>query len=130
MLKKAEKKSVYDSLEEAELTEYMQAATKAFDVVLCVDTLVYFGNLSAALAAASNALLPDGWLLFTVERHGKNDSAEGFRLQHHGRYSHSRSYLEEELASAGFRVRDLVKVKLRNEGKKPVKGFLAVAQLQ
>ena len=130
MLRKAKKKSAYDHLEEAELTEYMLATTNAFDVVLCVDTLVYFGNLSAALAAAANTLLPDGWLLFTVERHGDKTSAEGFRLQHHGRYSHRADYLENELDSAGFRVHELIKVKLRNEGKKPVKGILAVAQLQ
>lgn len=130
MLKKAEKKSVYDKLEEAELTEYMHAATKCFDVVLCVDTLVYFGDLSAALSGAANTLVPDGWLLFTVERHGKKTSTEDSILQHHGRYSHRSGYVEDELVSAGFRIHELVKVKLRNEGKKPVKGILAVAQLQ
>jgi predicted TPR repeat methyltransferase len=128
MLKKAKGRAVYDRLEEAELTKFMQSADNDFDVITCVDTFVYFGDLADALRAAHGALSEQGWLFFTVERHTEQECAEAYRLQHHGRYSHRKAYIDETLTRAGFLVRELGNVALRNESKKPVKGILVVAQ--
>jgi predicted TPR repeat methyltransferase len=128
MLKKAKARGVYDRLEEAELTEFMQSAHKDFDVIICVDTFVYFGDLDDALQAAGEALSDHGWIFFTVERHKEKECTDGHRLQYHGRYSHRKAYIAETLARAGFEVRELGGVTLRNEEKEPVKGFLVVAQ--
>ncbi|MDH3431230.1 MAG: tetratricopeptide repeat protein, partial [Gammaproteobacteria bacterium] len=128
MLQKATKKAVYDHLEVAELTEYMNAAPDQFDIVICVDTFVYFGDLSEAFNAASRTLSANGWLFFTVETHTDKENQKGYCLQHHGRYGHSREYLGDTLESAGFAVQSLEDVVLREEGGQPVAGTLAVAR--
>jgi predicted TPR repeat methyltransferase len=95
-------------------------------VVVSADTLVYFGELEAAMRAAARALRPGGWLCFTVE--ALDEGQDGYRIQHHGRYAHSRTYLEAVLDKAGLRIAEIESVLLRNEGGVPVAGWLTVAQ--
>ena len=128
MLEKARKRDVYDVLEEGELTAYMQANPGKFDVVTCVDTFVYFGDLSPAFLASNEALSPGGWLFFTVEQHVQDDHSSGYWLRPHGRYSHTREHLENLLTTAGLTVESAEDVVLRNEGGKPVSGLLFSAQ--
>jgi predicted TPR repeat methyltransferase len=128
MLKRAEKRGVYDQLEEAELSAYMSEKKAAFDVVICVDTFVYFGDLGGALRAASHTLRSGGWLFFTVEQHETNEHDNNYWLQSHGRYSHSKDYVHRTLEHTGFEICDLDDVFLRMEGGKPVDGILAIAQ--
>ena len=127
MLAKARGRGLYDELQQAELTAYMQQQDAHFDVVVSADTLVYFGALDEALRAAASALRPRGCLCFTVEALA-NGAADDYRLQHHGRYAHSKSYLEAMLGQAGFRVLRLDREVLRSEGGEPVAGWLVVAQ--
>ncbi len=128
MLRKAQLLGVYDMLEEAELTEYMSSREDSFDIVTCVDTFVYFGELGDAIDAAAKALRPSGHFLFTVERHLDDECEAGFWLRHHGRYSHSSSYIEQLLSAAGFRIVSIEDADLRKERGKPVAGMLAVAE--
>ena len=128
MLRKAQLLDVYDMLEEAELTEYMLRNCERFDLVICVDTFVYFGDLADAIGAAYGALRPDSHLVFTVERHAEDEHDGDFWLRHHGRYSHGRSYLDRLLTRTGFEVQKLEAVVLRKEQGKPVEGTLAVAR--
>jgi predicted TPR repeat methyltransferase len=126
MLQKARGRELYDALHQAELTAFMAERPGAFDVVASADTLVYFGDLGEALAAAAQTLRPGGWLCFTVEALG--DDETGYRLQHHGRYAHSREYLEAALGRAGFAAPRFDRVVLRLEGGEPVAGWLVLAQ--
>lgn len=127
MLKKAQRRGVYDHLEEAELTAYMSGRRNAFDVVICADTFVYFGDLAEAFVAACSTLRSKGRLFFTVEQHSEEEHTEGYWLQDHGRYSHSKSYLRATLGDAGLDVEVTDDVVLRLEGGKPVSGTLVVA---
>ncbi|MCJ7815296.1 MAG: tetratricopeptide repeat protein [Xanthomonadales bacterium] len=124
MLCMARKRNVYDVLREDELTAFMQDNPGQFDVVTCVDTFVYFGDLSAAFAACSETLNPGGWLFFTVERHALEENLSGYWLRPRGRYSHTREHLENLLTNAGLTVESSEDVILRNEGDKPVSGLL------
>lgn len=128
MLRKAQLLGVYDMLEEAELCEYMAAHAEEFDVVTCVDTFVYFGELAEAFQAMSGSLRSGGQCVFTVERHLEDEQTDGYWLQHHGRYSHSHDYIEEELLTAGFSLVSKQEVVLRKENGKPVNGLLTVAK--
>lgn len=126
MLQKARGRDLYDALHQGELTAFMAQRPGTFDVVASADTLVYFGDLGDALAAAAEALRPGGWLCFTLEALG--DDETGYRLRHHGRYAHSREYLERVLDRAGFTAPTLDRVVLRLEGGEPVAGWLATVQ--
>jgi predicted TPR repeat methyltransferase len=127
MLEKARGRGLYDELVRAELVGFLAAHPAAFHLVVSADTLCYFGNLAAAMAAAGTTLRPGGHLVFTVERAEDHEAPAGFRLNHHGRYSHTEGYLRAVLAAAGLRARSLASATLRLELGKPVAGLVVIA---
>ena len=127
MVNKARERAVYDELVVAELTAFMQGRPHAFDLIVSADTLVYFGDLSAALTAAAEALRPGGRLTFTVERLEDEDAQANFHLSPHGRYSHAEHYLRRELTMAGLTLSALTTATLRFERQEPVIGYVVLA---
>jgi len=129
MLRKAAGRASYDRLVVAELAGFLRGAPEAFDVVASSDTLVYFGELREVLAAARGALRPGGRLLFTLEHASAEEArAEGYRIQPHGRYSHTRPYVHATLAAAGFEVIAIESARLRREGLAQVDGLAVAAR--
>ena len=122
MLAQANEKQVYDDLTKAELTDYLRGRTNAFDLIISADTLVYFGALEDVVAAAAGALRPSGLLIFTLEDAGAAAPPD-HRLQLHGRYCHSRAYVERLLAGAGL-VPEIAHAALRMESGTPVAGLV------
>ena len=129
MIAQAAKRAMYDDIVEAELTGYLRGSPAAFDVVASSDTLVYFGDLREVLTAAHAALRPQGRLVFTLE-HAANDAdaPQGYRLQPHGRYVHTETYVRNMLSGAGLEVIDIDKQALRREGSSHVAGLLVLAR--
>jgi predicted TPR repeat methyltransferase len=122
MLAQAKAKKSYGTLVKAELTEYLRDKGRAFDLIVSADTLVYFGCLQAVISAFAGALRPNGMLVFTLE-HAVGDSAGmDYRLELHGRYSHSRAYVEQLLVSSGLQPK-IVPAELRMESGAPVRGW-------
>ncbi|MCP4622049.1 MAG: tetratricopeptide repeat protein [bacterium] len=126
MLTKAAGRKTYDDLVKYELTEFLNHRSAAFDVIASADTLCYFGGLELVLKAAAKALKPDGLIVFTLEDTGED--ATDHKLNPHGRYSHSGSYVQSTLAKADLARQAITSVVLRNEGKQPVAGHLVVAK--
>jgi len=128
MLALARQRGVYDELHEAELTAFLVSRPAAFDIIVLADVLCYFGRLEPAIGAARDALLPDGLLCFSVEALTEGAAEESFRLGRHGRYSHTRPYLERLVSGAGFEPPVIDDVVLRQELGEPVKGHLVSAR--
>jgi predicted TPR repeat methyltransferase len=126
MLEHARERACYDELVAAELTAYLRSHRSQFDGVICADTLVYFGPLEDPLSAARDALRDSGILVFTVEASSDEHGPE-HRLQSHGRYAHSESYLCRVVPAAGFRLSSLSRETLRQERGADVPGYLVVA---
>ncbi len=126
MLAQAKDKNVYDELLKAELTEYLRGSLDAFDLILSADTLVYFGALEEVVAAAARALRRKGLLIFTLEHALDADAGLDYRLELHGRYAHSRAYVERLLAGAGL-TSTIVEAHLRMESGTPVAGLVVCA---
>jgi predicted TPR repeat methyltransferase len=124
MIELARKRSLYDDLVVAELSAYLRAHPGAFDAVVSADTLVYFGDLGEVAAAAARALRPGGALVFTVEAAEPANAPAGFRLNPHGRYSHTRAYLVRVLGAADFVEVTTTGALLRKEAGTWVAGFL------
>jgi len=127
MLKRAGVRKLYDELILGELTAFVGAVPAAWDLIVSADTLVYFGDLAAAMAAAHRGLRPRGHVVFTLERVSDDEAPQGYRINPHGRYSHTEAYVHRVLAGAGLEPRQIAHVHLRLELKKPVDGLLVVA---
>jgi len=127
MLDNARGRGLYDELAEAELTAWLEERTDSFDVIVSIDTLVYFGALEDVARASAAALRQGGRLAFTVERHDESEGGAGFRLNPHGRYSHSESYVRRVLGEAGLTVRSLTISDLRREAENAVSGLVVIA---
>jgi predicted TPR repeat methyltransferase len=123
MLDQARAKNVYDTLVAGELTEYLRGHPQSFDVIVSADTLVYFGDLEAVIAAAADALRPGGHLIFTVERAMEDEGHAGYRLELHGRYSHRQSYVMGVLTRARL-IPNITHAELRLESGVPVTGLV------
>jgi predicted TPR repeat methyltransferase len=128
MLAHAKEKQVYDELLKAELTEYLRRSRAAFDLIISADTLCYFGALDDVVDAAAKALRAGGMLIFTVE-HARGDAPPDYQLELHGRYAHSRPYVERLLAGAGF-APTIAEAHLRMESGTPVAGLVVRATKQ
>jgi predicted TPR repeat methyltransferase len=129
MLAKADAKQCYDELEKAELTAYIAARKDTFDAIISADTIVYFGTLDDVLHASYGALRRNGLLVFTVEKgEGKvSDGGLGYAINPHGRYAHTRDYLDAALTKAGLKAGAMLEVALRSEGGEPVMGWVVTA---
>lgn len=125
MVERAREQNVYDALEVADIETYLDKSKTEFDLILAADTLVYLGDLAAVFAGAAARLKPDGFFLFTVEKH----EGEGFELGPKKRWRHSESYLTAQAFKAGFAVAGLLECVPRMEAKRPVDGF-AVALMR
>jgi predicted TPR repeat methyltransferase len=126
MLAHAKEKGVYDALLKTELTEYLRDNREAFDLIVSADTLVYFGDLRGVAAAAARALRPMGLLVFTLEHAVGAEADVSYRLELHGRYSHTREYVNRLLTDAGLQL-EIAQAELRMEAGAPVAGLVVRA---
>jgi predicted TPR repeat methyltransferase len=127
MLHHAKQRGCYDELIAAELGTFMRSRPKAFDAIVCTDTLVYFGALTEPLASAHLALHEGGPLIFTVEALPESDPAD-HRLGISGRYLHSETYLRRVLRETGFMVESVAHQTLRKDTGSDVPGYTVVAR--
>ena len=128
MMDAARLRGVYDELVKSELTEFMAGRPLSADLITSADTLCYFGGLDNAFTAAAGALSDNGFLIFTVEAAAAEEAPSGHRINPHGRYSHSREYLERTLKDAAFAVVAVESEVLRTENHLPVQGFVVTAR--
>jgi predicted TPR repeat methyltransferase len=79
------------------------------------------------IRAGYEALRPGGRFIFTLEKIIEPKAGEEIRLNTHGRYSHSRQYVEKTLTDAGLDVLRIDQDTLRKEAKNPVTGLVITA---
>jgi predicted TPR repeat methyltransferase len=122
MIEKARARGVYETLAVADIESGLGVGT--YDLAIAADTLVYLGDLEAAMSAVARALKPGGHFLFTAE----SKEGEGFELGPKRRWRHSERYLRGIAEMHGFAVRGFVACSPRNEASMPVDGFAVALQ--
>jgi predicted TPR repeat methyltransferase len=128
MIHFARARNCYDELVVSELTTFFRQRPRAFDAVVCADTLMYFGALEPVFATAYQSLRGAGWFIFTLEALDPRASDE-YRLEAHGRYTHSESYVRRALAAAAFSIEAFTRDTFRKERDQEVPGFVLIARM-
>lgn len=123
MLDVAKKKAVYTEVHAQSIKEYVDIENRAFDLVLCLDTLVYLRHLEGIFGGVSDRI-NNGVFLFSTE----NTSAEEPTLQRSGRYAHPPHYIKQLLKNTGFTLKTHQKSLLRKDGEHWIEGSIWLAQ--
>ena len=116
MLEKAKSRNVYDKLEHIDIVEHLSNAELDFDYFIATDVFIYVGDLSEVFQLLKCRNKRPGTLIFSTE----HTSDKGFHLEKSGRYSHSKSYIEELCKEFKFSISHFSETNLR----KDKKGFL------
>ena len=97
-----------------------------YEVITCLDVLVYVGDLTPVIPNALRILKAGGHFIFSCEAAG--DDEPDLVLRASNRYAHKAAHVERLCREAGF---DDVRIEhleaLRMEGGQPLPGFLVVA---
>lgn len=125
MLEKARNKKSYDKLLCQSLEVGISNYSDYFDLIVCLDTVIYFGDLKQLFSAIGKALSKKGHFIFTTERHKGN---QNYKLCHHGRYEHSKDYLEHALSESSLEMKSIENRVIRKEFGENVEGWLVTAR--
>jgi predicted TPR repeat methyltransferase len=122
MLALAKARGLYDRLEVAEITDWLERSDERFDIVAACDCLIYFGDLSRIVGAAAKRLNPNGIVAVSTERGDRYP----FTLTDTGRYQHHPDHVRDAAASSKLTVARLDEAFLRLEYGNTVTGLYAV----
>jgi predicted TPR repeat methyltransferase len=126
MLRKAQKRGIYDSLSKADVLQLPKLTQGVYDLVVAADVLIYLGALNGVVDWVKSALLPNGIFAFSIET---TSEACDFALGPSRRYRHSSNYVCEALNNAGFTIICMSDLVLRKDRGDDVDGMLVVARL-
>ena len=111
MLEQAREKDFYDHLLHVDIFDYLTETELDFDLFICLDVLVYMGDLSNLFKLIKSKNNRAGYFGFSTE-HSDGDS---YCLEKSGRYSHSKKYVQELCESIGFDLVRFIEAPLRKE---------------
>lgn len=125
MIAQANTKQIYRKLEVADVSDFLSTVSAApYHIILAADVLVYIGNLDKLMPLITRAMAPGGLFAFSVQ----SAPGEHFILGADHRFSHSRVYIERQLAAHGLRILGFTNSILRQDGDKEIEGHLIVAE--
>lgn len=122
MIELARARNIYDRLEVAEITEWLDRGQTLFDLIISCDCLIYFGDLGPITRAAAMRLKPGGFFAMSMERGNRYP----YHLTDTGRYTHHPDHVRDVAANAGLTVAQLDENFLRMEYDEKVMGLYAV----
>ena len=126
MIEKAAARAIYDELSVDDVASALNAQPAHWDLLVAADVFVYIGDCDEVMTAASSALRPGGWLLFSVEQGEEQD----FVLREAGRYAHGAAYFQRLADEHGFRVHARENTVLRQNLGVDVYGWLYAMQMK
>lgn len=121
MLEKAGERNLYEKLIESEAVEYLEKSDERFDLIVSLDVLVYFGDLTALFAAAARVLSRGGVFAISFE----TGRQEGYTLLPSGRFAHDPAYVERAYQDY-FACVSRATTTLRFEANRPVDGQIVL----
>jgi len=122
MIELARARGIYDRLELAEITAWLDQGQSLFDLIISCDCLIYFGDLGRIAQSAARRLKPGGFFAMSMERGDRHP----FHLTDTGRYTHHPDHVREAAAKSGLAVAQMDESFLRMEYGEEVMGLYAV----
>ena len=122
MIELAKARNIYDRLEIAEITDWLNRTNERFDLIISCDCLIYFADLQPIVSAAAKRLNPAGVFALTMERGDRYP----FHLTDSGRYTHHPDHVRDVAAKSGLEVARLEEAFLRMEYSDDVMGLYVV----
>ncbi|MCA9263918.1 MAG: tetratricopeptide repeat protein [Planctomycetales bacterium] len=126
MLEKARVRGCYDNLVHQELTQFLRENEDTFDLIVCADALIYFGELNEAIQGMYASLRAGGYAVMTFER--LHEAHHDYRLNAHGRYSHALEYVGLVAQNAQFEIVALKEAVVRTEAARAVDGLVLIVR--
>nr|WP_269101189.1 methyltransferase domain-containing protein [Mangrovicoccus ximenensis] len=123
MLRQAEAKGLYDSLEKRDLSQ-LEIGAERYDLILAADVFIYLGALERIIAWCAGSLAKGGVLAFTVEK-----GEAPLTLRESRRFAHSAEYLHGLLADAGLAEIRIGEAVLRHDRGEDIAGLVVTAAL-
>lgn len=122
MLEKAHERGLYSRLVQADALDFLSSNGRLYDLVACLDTLIYFGDLTEVLGLVAERLSPGGIFAFSHETATSGD----FGLYPTGRFKHSPAYISK--LTSQFRDVYTLDTILRLDDNKPVAGRVVLVE--
>lgn len=122
MVEKARARGIYDSLEVAEITDWLARTQAEFNLIVACDCLVYFGDLEPVAQCVAARLKAGGYFAFTVERGEKYP----LHLADSGRFMHHPDHIREIAVKTGLKLARMEEGFLRTEAGAEVTGLFAL----
>lgn len=122
MIEKAKEKAVYDELVVSDVIGWLRDGKDRYQLLLCIEVLLYIGALDGFLEAARQRMEPGARLVFTTEQ----EEGSSFTLRTTGRFAHSDAYVHECARRAGLSVLHGETLSLRKESGGWLEGGLFV----
>jgi predicted TPR repeat methyltransferase len=120
MLSKAKEKNLYSTVHCQEILSFLRSESKSYDLVLCLDTMVYIQDLLPLLQEVKSCLSPSGYFLCSTEvGQGKKP-----RLQPSGRYAHPEKYFRRIAEESGLSILAQQHARLRKDGEQWINGII------
>lgn len=119
MLEQARARGVYDTLEQADVPDFLAGSTQQFDCVVAADVFIYVGALDGVFRALSPRVAAGGVFAFTVEEGTQRE----LELRPSLRYAHSEAGVRRLAAEHGFGVAAMERRPVREEERQPIPGL-------
>ncbi len=124
MLEKARAKNIYANLHEADIEAWLGACTASYNLVLCMDTLVYIGALENLFQEIAGVMAMGGVFAFTTQASTGKDYVLGVDLK----FSHTNSYVKHCSERVGLKTLAADACVPRLDHGEPVSGMVFVCR--
>ena len=122
MLDQAKEKNIYDELVHSDILEYLSNKELNFDCFISTDVFIYVGDLSEVFNLIKSRNKKPAKLAFSTEHTDK----DGFHIEMSGRYSHSKSYIENLCEQFGYKIIHFSTTNLRKEKESHIVGGIYI----
>lgn len=122
---------LYDDLYVGDAVAFVEEieGEDAWDLIVATDVLPYLGDVAALLAGIRRVSAPDAVFAFSTETLDEDGApASGYTVGPHQRFHHTRRYIEQSLATAGFTLVHAENIIVRHEEGSPQPGHLMIAR--